>query len=137
MILDSSAIIAMINRESQAETLERALATDRQAKVGAPTKLEAGIVLGAKFGVRGKTLLARFLQKWEVSTVPFGDEHAEVAADAYHRFGKGRHPAKLNMGDCLSYATAYLAREPLLCIGDDFPQTDLELVDLSGSGATT
>lgn len=135
MILDSSAIIAMINREPQSEMLERALAASRFAKVGAPTRLESGIVLGAKFGVRGKTLLARFLQQWEIAIVAFGDRHAEVAIDAYHRFGKGRHPAKLNMGDCLSYATAHLEREPLLCIGDDFPQTDLELVDLGGGQA--
>lgn len=131
MILDSSAIIAMINRESPAELLERALAAARHPKVGAPTRLESGIVLGAKFGIRGKTLLARFLQEWEVATVAFGDRHADVAIEAYHRFGKGRHPAKLNMGDCLSYAVANIEREPLLCIGDDFPQTDLALVDLS------
>lgn len=130
MILDSSAIIAMINRESQAEVLERALAGARDAKIGAPTRLESWIVLGAKFGIRGKTLLARFLQEWEVTTVAFGNRHADVASDAYYRFGKGRHPAKLNMGDCLAYATARLEREPLLCIGDGFPQTDLELVDL-------
>lgn len=130
MILDSSAVIAMINRELHAGALERVLADARFAKIGAPTRLESGIVLGAKFGIRGKTLLARFLQEWEIATVAFGDRHADVAVDAFHRFGKGRHPAKLNMGDCLSYATARLEREPLLCIGDDFPQTDLELVDL-------
>ena len=88
------------------------------------------MVLESKFGIRGKTSLLRFLQEFEIETLPFGDEHARVAMDAYRRFGKGRHPAKLNMGDCFSYATAYVAREPLLCIGDDFTQTDLDLVPI-------
>jgi ribonuclease VapC len=75
-------------------------------------------------------VLARFLQDNEITTVPCTDKHAEAAIDAFSQYGKGRHPAKLTMGDCCSCATAKLAREPLLCIGDDFPQTELELVKL-------
>ena len=131
MIVDCSAIVAMINREKDAEALEAALSAASEPKIGAATKTEAGIVLIAKFGIRGKTLFERFLQKWGIATVPFDHEHAEVAVDAFHRFGKGRHSARLNMGDCYSYATAKVAGEPLLCIGDGFPQTDLALVELN------
>jgi ribonuclease VapC len=130
VIIDSSAIIAMINREPESMALERALVTDLEPKIGAPTRAEAGIVLHARFGMRGRSLFERFLQEWEVVTIPFDHRHAEVAIEAFQRFGKGRHSAKLNLGDCHCYATAKLAREPLLCIGKDFPQTDLELVKL-------
>lgn len=75
-------------------------------------------------------MLARFLQENAIECVPFTDAHSDVALDAFHRFGQGRHPAKLNMGDCCSYAVAHLAGEPLLCIGNDFAQTDLPLMDL-------
>jgi len=130
VIVDSSAIIAMINHEPESLALERALVADLEPKIGAPTRSEAGIVLQAKFGMRGRSLFERFLQEWKVVTVPFDHRHAEVAIEAFQRFGKGRHSAKLNLGDCHCYATAKLAREPLLCIGNDFPQTDLELVKL-------
>jgi ribonuclease VapC len=130
MILDTSAIVAVLNKEPDSQVIEDVLASAQRTKVGAPTRAEAGIVLFAKFGVRGKTSLLRFLQELEIETLPFDENHANIAMDAFHRFGKGRHPAKLNMGDCFSYATAYLAREPLLCIGKDFVQTDLALVPL-------
>ena len=90
------------------------------------------MVLIARFGTRGKTALARFLQENGVDVLPFGDTHVGIALDAFSRFGKGRHPAALNFGDCCSYATATVAREPLLCVGDDFSQTDLELVRIAG-----
>jgi len=77
-----------------------------------------------------KTALARFLQEDSVQTVTFDEARASVALDAYSRFGKGRHPAALNFGDCCTYAVACLAGEPLLCIGDDFARTDLLLVGL-------
>ncbi len=131
MIIDSSAIIAMINREPESMVLERALITAAEPKIGAPTRAEAGIVLQAKFGMRGRSLFERFLQEWGVVTLPFDHRHAEVAIEAFQRFGNGRHSAKLNLGDCHCYATAKIAREPLLCIGKEFPQTDLELVKLN------
>lgn len=128
MILDSSALIAVINKEPEKVAVERALASTDDLKIGAPTLVETTMVLMSRFGIRGRTVTARFTQEWKVGTIPFDDRHTEVAIEAFHRFGRGRHPAKLNMGDCFSYATARLAREPLLCIGDDFAQTDLEVV---------
>ncbi|WP_206795853.1 type II toxin-antitoxin system VapC family toxin [Amycolatopsis sp. MtRt-6] len=130
MIIDSSAIVAILRREPDHELLEERLAEANEVKIGAPTLVEVGVVLTAKLGGRGRLVLARFLQDNEIKTVPFTEKHAEAAIDAFSQYGKGRHPAKLNMGDCYSYATAKLAHEPLLCIGDDFPQTDLELVEL-------
>ena len=85
----------------------------------------------ARLGPRGKTVLARFLQENVIQTVPCDEEHAAAALDAHSRFGKGRHPAALNFGDCCTYATASIAGEELLCAGDDFRQTDLPLVSLT------
>lgn len=130
MIIDSSAIVAILRQEPDHALLEERLAEAGEAKIGAPTLVEVGVMLTTRLGGRGRLVLARFLQDNHIQTVPFTEEHAEVAIDAFSQYGKGRHPAKLNMGDCYSYATAKLAREPLLCIGKDFPQTDLELVKL-------
>ncbi|MFG1644952.1 type II toxin-antitoxin system VapC family toxin [Amycolatopsis sp. NPDC049252] len=130
MIIDSSAIVAILRQEPDHERLEERLAEADSAKIGAPTLVEVGIVLTTRLGARGRLVLARFLQDNHIATVPFTEEHADVAIEAFKQYGKGHHPAKLNMGDCYSYATAKIAREPLLCIGDDFPQTDLELVKL-------
>ncbi|WP_037363384.1 type II toxin-antitoxin system VapC family toxin [Amycolatopsis orientalis] len=130
MIVDSSAIVAILLREPGHDLLEERLAEATAPKIGAPTLVEAGIVLTVRLGSRGRLALARFMQDNHITVVPFTEEHSEIATDAFSQFGKGRHPAKLNLGDCHSYATAKIAGEPLLCIGDDFPQTDLELVKL-------
>jgi ribonuclease VapC len=131
VIVDSSAIVAILRQEPDHERLEERLAEADSAKIGAPALVEVGIVLTARLGARGRLVLARFLQDNHIATAPFTEEHAEVAIEAFKQYGKGHHPAKLNMGDCYSYATAKIAREPLLCIGDGFPQTDLELVKLA------
>ncbi len=127
MILDSSAIVAVLLRQPGYEPLLERLAGQEGAGIGAPTLTETGIVIAAKLGLSGRTLLARFLQESRLLTIPFGDDHWSVAVDAFVRFGKGRHQAALNFGDCLTYAVARLADEPLLCLGDDFAQTDLVL----------
>jgi len=130
MIIDSSAVLAVIGKEPGFERILHELASSPETRIGAPTKLETGIVLSARFGPRGKTILARFLQENAITTVAFDDEHAAVALGAYSRFGKGRQPAALNFGDCCTYSTASIAAEPLLCTGKDFGQTDLPLVSL-------
>jgi len=130
MIIDSSAILAVIGQEPGYERIIHQLAASSATRIGAPTQLETGIVLTARFGPRGKTALARFLQENSIETVAFGEAHANVALDAFSRFGKGRHAAALNFGDCCTYAVASIAGESLLCLGDDFAQTDLLLVSL-------
>lgn len=127
MILDASAIIAIVLREPGWEGLVSKLADVSAAGVGAPTLAEAGIVLTAKLTRASGPLLSRFIQEFGVSVVPFTEEHWRAAIDAYARFGKGRHAARLNFGDCLAYATARLAAQPLLCLGGDFSKTDLAL----------
>jgi ribonuclease VapC len=129
LILDSSAIVAVLLKEPGYERLLKRLAENPEPGVGAPTLVETGIVLSARLGERGQTLLARFAQAHELAILPCGAEHWTIAVQAFLRFGKGRHPAALNFGDCLTYATARLAGEPLLCLGEDFAKTDLPLVD--------
>lgn len=127
MILDSSAVLAVLLREPGHELLLERLEAAAGSGIGGPTVAEAGIVLTARMGPRATTILARFIQERELVVIAFGDLHWQEALDAFARFGKGIHPAGLNFGDCMAYATARLADEPLLCLGDDFAKTDLEL----------
>ena len=92
MIIDSSAILAIIGQEPGYERIVHELAASPGTRIGAPTQ-ESGVALTARFGPRGKTALARFLQENSIQTVAFDDAHASAALDAYSRFGKGRHPA--------------------------------------------
>jgi ribonuclease VapC len=127
VIVDSSAVVAVLLAEPGYERLRDRLVASEQVAIGAPTVLETSLVLCSRLGHAGKTLLARFLQEAEVEVVEFTADHWTVAADAFIAYGRGRHRAALNFGDCMTYAVAKLAGEPLLCLGDDFPTTDLEL----------
>ena len=127
MILDSSALVAIALRERGHERLrECATAGDRNA-VGTPTLAETGVVLHGRIGAIARTALERLIADMELQPIPFTERHWPIALRAFARYGKGRHPAGLNLGDCFTYATAAVAGEPLLCVGDDFAQTDLEL----------
>lgn len=126
MIVDTSAIVAIVFKEPGYQELINRLADAEYVGIGTPTLAETGIVLTARLGVGAKSLLARLLQELGIGEVPFGEEHWREAIDAYYRFGRGRHPARLNFGDCLSYATARLAGRPLLFLGEDFTKTDIE-----------
>jgi ribonuclease VapC len=127
VILDTSAVVAIALREPGFEGLKEKLARDPAVGIGVPTLTESGIVLSARMRQDARGLLARFLQVAAIATIPFGDAHYAAAVEAWLRYGKGRHPASLNFGDCLAYATAKTANQPLLCLGDDFSKTDLEL----------
>jgi ribonuclease VapC len=125
VILDTSAILAVLFKEPDHQgVIEKLLAPGRRG-VGTPTLAEAGLVLTSRLDGDAEGLLAGFLLQFEVVAVPFGDRHWKSAVEAFHRFGKGRHPAALNFGNCLSYATAKLADRPLLFVGDDFSRTDV------------
>ena len=128
MIIDSSAIVAVFLQETGHEALIDAVAEAPAAGVGAPTLVEAGIVLSVRMRLDARPLLARFLHEFKIMVVPFGEDHWTEALDAFSRFGKGKHPAGLNLGDCFSYAVASLAEQPLLCVGDDFRKTDLAIL---------
>ena len=126
MIVDTSAVVALFLKEPGYEELFRALVEADRAGIGAPTLAETGLVLANRLGREPRPLLERFLQQFGLVVVPFGEEHWREAVRAYLRFGKGRHPAALNFGDCMTYATAKLADQPLLYTGEDFSRTDLK-----------
>ena len=128
MILDSSAVVAILLRESEAEALELKVAAASIVGMGAPAYLETAMVLSSRFGREAAVRhLEGFLVRTGATLVPFSEDHARAAAEAFARFGKGRHRAALNFGDCMSYAVAKLAGQPLLCTGSDFAKTDLKL----------
>ena len=126
MIVDSSALLAVAFREQGWEEILDVLLDSPGVAAGTPTLAETGIVLQARLGEKARGLLERLLDELGIQEVPFGEIHWREATDAYRRFGKGRHPAGLNFGDCMTYAVARLAGEPLLFVGDDFEATDLE-----------
>ena len=127
MILDSSAVVSILLREAGADELEAKVAVAGVLGIGAPTVVETLMVLSSRFGPGAAGHLEGFLQRSDAVVVSFSEEHAREAAEAFARFGKGRHRAALNFGDCMSYAVAKLAGQPLLCTGNDFAKTDLEL----------
>jgi len=127
MIVDSSALVAMALREAGHDLLIDKLSAATQAGIGAPTLVETAIVLSARLRRDARGAVARMIQELEIEIDPFADVHYGIAVDAWLRFGKGRHPAALNFGDCLTYAVAKVTMRPLLCTGDDFTKTDLEL----------
>ena len=127
MIIDTSAILSILLKELEHERVVDLLVKDSRPAVSSATLTEAGIVLSARLKEDARGLLARFIREAGIEVIPFGESHYSAAVDAWLRFGKGRHPAALNFGDCMSFATASLAGEPLLCVGDDFPKTDLVL----------
>lgn len=116
----------MIFKEPGWERLNAALGTAQVAAIGAPTLAETAIVLGNRSGFEDLVVLQRVIREFAIAVIPFGESHWAEAADAYSRFGKGKHKAALNFGDCMAYATARLAKQPLLFIGNDFKQTDIE-----------
>jgi ribonuclease VapC len=126
MIVDTSALIAIVFKEPGHEELIQKISETEYLGIGTPTLAETGIVLSARLRGGGRTILARLCQELGLAQIPFGEAHWREAVDAYERFGRGRHPARLNFGDCLSYATAKLAGQPLLYVGDDFRKTDIE-----------
>jgi len=131
MVLDSSALVALVMAEQPARAVFDALVAAPTRAVGAPTLLETAMVLaGRRAGASTSAAsdLVLVLTRFEVAVLPFAQDHWLMAWAAFLRYGKGRHPAGLNFGDCLTYAVAKLSGLPLLCIGDDFAQTDLALV---------
>ena len=128
MIVDSSAIIAIVANEPSRPALVEALAGADKIQIAAPTWLEASIVLESRFGPTFATFMADFETRLQATVLPFTREHALAAQGAWQRFGKGRSPAALNFGDCIVYAAAQIAGEPVLFVGNDFTQTDVESV---------
>jgi ribonuclease VapC len=127
VIIDTSAIVALIQDERpHAAQVAAALAGARQPVMSAPTVAECLIVLTARHGPVGRTVFERLRTEINLGVAHFTDEHAAAALRAFVHYGKGRHRAALNFGDCMTYAAAQLSHEPLLAVGNDFTETDLE-----------
>lgn len=124
MIVDTSAIVAVVIQEPDYEPLIDKLAVGG-AGIGTPTLAELSLVLTARLGRDSRPVVSGLIELFDLDVVSFGDAHWRVAVDAHSRFGRGRHRAGLNFGDCLTYAVASLANEPLLFVGEDFTHTDL------------
>ena len=127
MIVDTSAVLAVLFREPDAARFARAITSAPIRRMSAATLLETTIVLESRSGPAAGYELDAFLQEAEIELEPVTPEQAQAARRAWRRFGKGNHPAGLNFGDCFAYALAEATREPLLFKGGDFELTDVEV----------
>jgi ribonuclease VapC len=125
MVLDTSALLALLLDEPEAESFRSAVEDDPTRLVSAATLLETALVIETRKGEAGGRELDLLLHKADVVVVPVEAEHVAEARRAYRRFGKGRHAAGLNFGDLFAYALARTAGEPLLFKGEDFAKTDI------------
>ncbi len=126
MIVDTSAVLAVLFHEPDAERFARAITTAPSRRMSAATLLETTIVLESRSGPAAGYELDAFLQEARIELEPVTADQAQAARRAWRRFGKGNHPAGLNFGDCFVYALAETTREPLLFKGRDFELTDIE-----------
>jgi ribonuclease VapC len=132
MIIDTSALLAILQDEPERRMFNEAMEMADSRRVSAATFVEASIVIESRFGAEGLRALDRFLERGDIEVMPVDVEQARYAREAFMRFGKGRHPAGLNFGDCFSYALAKVLSEPLLFKGDDFALTDALRIDTKG-----
>jgi ribonuclease VapC len=125
MIIDTSALIAILLNEAEAEPFAKAMAADPKRLVSSFSLLEAAIVIEAKKGEAGGVELDLLVHRARIEIVAMSTEQVELARAAWRRYGKGNHPAGLNIGDCCAYALAKYSGEPLLFKGRDFELTDI------------
>ena len=127
MIVDTSAVLAILFDEPDAARFARAITLASSRRMSVATLLETTIVLESRSGAAAGYELDAFLQEAGIELEPVTAEHAQAARMAWRRFGKGNHPAGLNFGDCFAYALAEVRREPLLFKGQDFEFTDIKV----------
>jgi ribonuclease VapC len=128
MVIDTSALIAILLGEPEANAIAAAIARDHNRMLSTFNFLEAGIVIEARKGESGGRELDLLLHHIQAEMISMNPEQAEVARKAWREYGKGRHPAALNIGDCCAYSLAKVSGEPLLFKGDDFSKTDISTV---------
>ena len=127
MILDSSALIAILQQESDAQKFAQSLDSAPLLKLSSPTYLETAMVHSGRYGAEALLELDELVARIGIEIIPFSHHAAQVAALAFLKYGKGQgHPAQLNFGDCIAYATSKVEAMPLLFKGDDFRLTDVE-----------
>jgi len=125
MVIDSSALIAVLVGEDGADGFLDALAAQEEKYVSALNHFEAAIVMASRKGEAGSKALAALVAHAQIEILPFDASQSEIALDAWRRYGKGRHPAALNLGDCAAYALAQTLGQKLLFKGEDFAKTDV------------
>lgn len=125
LVIDTSAVVACLTGEAERLAFVDLIQTSRQRQMTAVNLLEARLVLTFTKGLPS-TVVDDFIADYGVDIIPFDEPLSDLAFEAYGRYGKGRHPARLNMGDCVAYALAKARGWPLLYKGDDFSETDVE-----------
>jgi ribonuclease VapC len=129
IVVDSSAVVAIALREAEADHFAQVLETNGDARMSAATYLETSNVLEGRHGASGDAMFQQVMKRLRdvgLCLVAFDETQAELARDGFRRYGKGRHPAGLNFGDCIAYALAKALDAPLLYKGGDFDKTDLK-----------
>ena len=126
MVVDTSALMALLLDEPQAEQIDRALRSSTVSVLSAANHVELMLVVESRTGPAGALIADELLRRMEIRVDAVSAPLAQLAIDGWRRFGRGRHPAALNLGDCFSYALAIERVEPLLFVGDDFSRTDVQ-----------
>jgi ribonuclease VapC len=125
MVIDTSALLAILQDEPERRRFNESIEAADSRVMSVATFVEVSIVVDSRHGAEGLRELDQFVDRAGIGLVPVDVEQARIARAAFGRFGKGRHPAGLNYGDCFSYALAHVLEEPLLFKGDDFSRTDI------------
>ncbi len=126
MVIDTSAVLAILRNEPERRRFNQAIEADTTRLMSVASFVEASMVMEARHGYDGIRDLDLFLARAEIELVPVDVNQSHIARQAFRRYGKGRHQAALNFGDCFTYALAKTTEEPLLFKGNDFSQTDIE-----------
>lgn len=128
MVIDTSALVAILQREPERRTYLEAIEAADTIRMSVASFVESSIIVESRYGPEGLLYLGRFISRASIELIPVDAEQGQLARSAFSRFGKGRHRAGLNYGDCFSYAAAMSLGEPLLCKGDDFIHTDVPVL---------
>jgi ribonuclease VapC len=129
MVIDTSAILTILQGEGERRIFLEAIEAADSIRISVASFVETSIVIESRYGAEGLRDLDRFISRANIEQIPVDAEQGQLARSAFSRFGKRRHRAGLNFGDCFSYATAISLGEPLLCKGDDFIHTDVPILE--------
>lgn len=134
MVIDTSALVAILQGEPERRAFIEAIESADARRMSVATFVEISVVVEARHGAEGLRNLDRFISRAGIELVALDAEQGQMARFAFSRFGKGRHRAALNYGDCFSYALAMVIGEPLLCKGEDFVHSDVMIAEVQNSG---
>ena len=133
MVIDTSAFLAILQNAPERGAFNEEIQAAERRLISAATYVECSMILESRYGAEGVRDFDHFIARAQIAIVPVDAEQARIARDAFREYGKGRHRAGLNFGDCFSYALSRALDQPLLFKGDDFPYTDVECHETTGS----